>query len=234
LKVKGPNIHYPGAKENAMRNTLKQTLLPLLAVASLLLTGCLEKETTHTLYLDADGGVTWMVLEREIRSQESDPSERQAEEREYLDLFAQGRHPVAEALRALNPDDVKTVMLRDQRPFSTMTQARFPAVDVLVRELLHQLGVTATVDYVAVGTQRHLTVRFEESDDDPPGDGEVLALIEELQSYRLVLTDGVFTSAEGFELSNDDRWAVLSEIDEEELEADGVVVLGLGWRRDAH
>ena len=41
--------------------------IPLLA-AAFLLQGCLVKETTHTLYLEEDGTLTWTVLEHAIRS----------------------------------------------------------------------------------------------------------------------------------------------------------------------
>lgn len=215
-----------------MQNTLKKTLLPLLATASLVLTGCLLKETTHTLYLDADGSLTWQVLERDVRSDADDPEERAAEEREYVELFSLGRHDVAEGLLVLGADSLDAVMLRERRPYTTMTTARFPAVDALARELLYRLGVSGTVQYESLGEEHRLTVCIDAEDDDgePPGDGEALALVEDAESYRLFLTDGVFTEAVGFELADDGRTATLAEVDEEELEQSGVLVLRLTWR----
>ena len=46
--------------------------------------GCLEKETTHELYLDPDGTLTWVTLERDVHSNTSDPDKRQQEEQSYL------------------------------------------------------------------------------------------------------------------------------------------------------
>ncbi len=217
-----------------MQATLKKTLIPLFVLASLVLTGCLEKETHHTLYLNADGRLTWQILERDIRSDEEDPAERAAEEREYLELFALGRHPVAEGLRVLGPDALDATMLRDRRPYSTMTTASFPAVDALARELLYRLGLSGTVEYETEGAERRLTVRIdaEEDDDELPGDGEAIALLEDVERYRLFLTDGVFTEAVGFKLGDDGRSAVLAEADEEEIERTGVLDLRLAWRAD--
>ncbi len=218
-----------------MQDTLKKTLIPLLTTASLVLTGCLEKETTHTLYLDADGSLTWQILERDIRSDCDDPAERAAEEREYVELFSLGRHGVAEGLRVLGPDSLDAVMLREKRPYTTMTTARFTAVDALARELLYRLALSGTVQYETLGEERRLTVRIdaEEDDGEAPGDEDVDALFWEADSYQLFLTDGVFTEAVGFELGDDGRSAVLAEVDEEELERSGVLVLRLVWRPDA-
>lgn len=217
-----------------MQNTLKKILLSLLATASLLLAGCLDKETTHTLYLDADGSVVWQVLERDIRSDANDPEERAAEEREYVELFSLGRHDVAEGLRVLGPDSLDATMLRDRRPYTTMTTARFPAVDALARELLYRLGVSGTVEYETSGGEHRLTVCIdvEEDDADPPGEGEALALVEDTENYRIFLTDGVFTEAEGFELRDGGRSATIAEIDEEEMEEGGTLLLRLVWRPD--
>lgn len=216
-----------------MHTTLKKTLIPLLALASLVLTGCLEKVTTHTLYLNADGRLTWQVLERDIRSDSEDPAERDAEEREYVELFSLGRHDVAEALRLLGPDSLDAVMLRDTRPYTTMTTARFPAVDALARELLYHFDLPGTVEYETSGEERRLTVRIDaEEADEADGEGDVDVLFWEADSYQLFLTDGVFTEAVGFELSDDGRSATFAEVDEEELERSGVLVLRLAWRPD--
>jgi hypothetical protein len=235
LKVKGPEPDNLGPwRTDTMQTTLKKILIPLLATASLLLAGCLLKETTHTLYLDADGSLTWQVLERDIRSDESDPEERAAEEREYLELFSLGRHDVAEGLRVLGPDSLDSLMLHDKRPYTTMTTAHFPAVDAMAREFLYRLGVSGTVDYETSGGEHRLTVCIDvtEDDADPPGEGEAVALAADRESYRIFLTDGVFTEAEGFELEDGGRSATIAEVDEEELEEGGTLVLRLVWRPD--
>lgn len=64
----------------------------VIASGMLILTGCLQKETHHSLYLSPDGKLVWNVLERDIRSDERDLAERMAEEQEYLDRLAAGLH----------------------------------------------------------------------------------------------------------------------------------------------
>ena len=105
---------------------MRKMLFASLAL-TLVMTGCLVKDTTHTLYLDPGGAVTWMVLERDIRSDEEERAPRDEEEREYLDAFARGEHGVALALRRLD-GDVRTTMLRAERPYTTMTEARFDSI----------------------------------------------------------------------------------------------------------
>jgi len=221
-----------------MQTTLKKTLLPLLATASLLLAGCLLKETIHTLYLDADGSLTWQVLERGVRSDADDPEERAVEEREYVELFSLGRHDVAEGLRVLGPDSLDAVMLREKRPYTTMTTAHFPAIDALFRELIYQLGISGTVEYETSNGEHRLTVCIdleegEPVEEDHGGSDEVLAVAAFLDSDSpIFLTDGVFTEAEGFELGDNGRSATLVEPDEEELKEMDALVLRLVWRPD--
>ena len=53
------------------------TILLLVAAAT---TGCLRKDTTHTLYLSPDGSVRWVVDEANVYSDEDDPGKRFQEE----------------------------------------------------------------------------------------------------------------------------------------------------------
>jgi hypothetical protein len=55
----------------------------LVAAAALSTAGCLQKEVTQTIYI-APTGVTWTVLERDVRSDERDLVSRIAEEHDYL------------------------------------------------------------------------------------------------------------------------------------------------------
>ena len=101
---------------------MKKILTALTLTATLVLTGCLDKETTHTLYLDAKSGeVTWTVLERDIRSDAESAAAREEEELDYLDLFAKTRHPVAAGLDVLRPFELEARMLRGERPYTAMT-----------------------------------------------------------------------------------------------------------------
>ena len=95
---------------------MTRTLTIVALAAALAATGCLQKETTSTIYLRTDGSFDWVVLERHVRSDESDAAKREAEEFGYVDGVARDRHPVAEAFRALGGQDVRTRLLRDTTP----------------------------------------------------------------------------------------------------------------------
>ena len=89
--------------------------LILVAILSVISTGCLLKETSHTLYLRPDGAVTWSVLERDIRSDEADPDKRRSEEEAYLAAVAAGEHDVAKALDVLGAQWVEVLQERISR-----------------------------------------------------------------------------------------------------------------------
>ncbi len=75
-----------------MKNLKKMQAVLMLAGSGLLATGCLVGETTHGLYLDPDGGVTWTVRQQDVRS---NSEERRAEEEEsFLANVRAGRHAV--------------------------------------------------------------------------------------------------------------------------------------------
>ena len=55
---------------------MKRTLTAFALAAALAATGCLQKATTSTIYLRTDGSLDWVVLERDVRSDESDAVKR--------------------------------------------------------------------------------------------------------------------------------------------------------------
>ncbi|MCP4656210.1 MAG: hypothetical protein GY856_12425 [bacterium] len=207
--------------------------LSAVAMIALLTTGCLIKHTRHTLYLDPDGGVSWMVIEKDIRSVAEEAEERDAQESEYLDLFAAGRHPVAVALEMLGGANLRSSWLRDRRPYATVTEAEFGSVETLVREFFAQLAVPGEVELSHEGSRHELvmTVLVEDEGEEPPEAAEeLLALVEDAEAYRIVLTAGEFVDAEGFTLYEDDTVAMFDELTEDELAAlGGVLTLRLSW-----
>jgi hypothetical protein len=68
-----------------------------------------------------------MSIERDIRSDARDPAERFREEQGVLDGLAEGTHPNAAALRQLGGDSIQVRVLRPERPYAVMTEARFPS-----------------------------------------------------------------------------------------------------------
>ena len=209
--------------------------LLIVAAMTLLASACLQKETRHTLYLEPDGSVTWIIDESNVRSDEKEQLARDREEAEFLALARSGRHPVAEALRELGAMGVYVSVQRADRPFSVSTEGRFVSIEHAVADLLGGLGLQAEASRDRQGrhTRVNVTVVLPEEEDDEESDSEgsdvLAALIEEAQNYRIVLTDGKFVEATGFRLEQDDTTAVLVEPTDEAL-AEGVVSFSLTWQ----
>ena len=212
-----------------MRKTLG--ILPL--AAAVLLGGCLQKETTHTLYLAPDGAVAWMAVENDVRSDAGNAAERRAEEQSYLASVRSGTHGIARGLAALDPAGQQTRVLRAERPFVVVTEARFSRIDALFERMLADLRVPGYATLTRTGGGATLLIHLDvtaamadESDRSTP----VTDLIEEAARYRIVLTEGRFTAAHGFTLSDDGLTATPIETSDDDVSAlGGVVELSLTW-----
>ena len=163
-------------------------------VAAVGAAGCLVKETTHRLYLSPSGAVAWAVLEESVRSNENDRAKRMTRRAGVARRDRDGiRIPVAEGLRRLGADQASTTLLRPARPYMALTDARFDRVD-----RRHRAGCSKSWGY---GEKRRLTAGRQETTlsvaldlsslDDPGAEPEspVTALLEDLDRYRLVLTE---------------------------------------------
>ncbi len=221
--------------------------------ALFLVTGCVRKETSHTLYLDPDGAVTWMVLEKDIRSDANNSGERDEEEEEFMAPRRSGEHDIAQALANLDADWVETRILRETRPYMVVTEARFESLDGPLQAFFDQMGAPVSAEIRTDGDCRRLVIScdledFDEaeqnvalrrSESDAEEDEVLMELIDDADKYRLVLTDGEFVEARGFELTDDDTVAALLEQTREEMEAieevdenGNVVVYSLTWTVD--
>ncbi len=203
----------------------------ILAAATLGASGCIVKETTHRLYLSPDGGVVWSVLERDARSDEADASKRWVEERNFLDALEADHHPIAEGFRRLNPQTVDTRRLRSDRPYTILSEARFDRVDRLADRLLAEFGVPGRVSLEQRGACSTLTLEIDLSvvDNAPDPETPAVALVEELDAYKIVLTHGRFVAASGFDIIKGGTVAVLKDQD---LEPGGLLTLSLTWIAD--
>lgn len=208
-----------------------------LAVVALLAavgtTGCLVKDTTHRLYVSPSGAIDWMVLEEGVRSTENDPSRRIREEQAWLAAIARDTHPVAEGLRRLGVAETSTTLLRPARPYMALTDARFQRVDRVIARVFDELGLRGEATLVVKGEEATLSVTLDLSSLDDPGpetESPVTALLEDLDRYRFVLTEGRFVAATGFAILDDGTAAILQEIPPETLDSRGVLKLRLAWR----
>jgi hypothetical protein len=101
---------------------MKRAALVLAATAALTAAACLQKDTTSTIYLRQDGSFDWVVLERNVRSDESEAAARAREDAGYSEAVARGEHDVAAGFLVLGAEDVHVQPLRTTRPFATMIE----------------------------------------------------------------------------------------------------------------
>jgi len=205
----------------------------LLAATALLTGGCLTSENHHTFYLDPDGSVVWSVLEQEVRSDEQNAEDRRREEEAMLEAVRIGRGDVAEALYALGGSRVDSRILRDERPFTILTEARFTSIADALERFLDDLSPDSRAELATRGSRRYLTFSYREGSADDSDEGRpkwAEALLESAERYRFVLTAGRFVEATGFRLEAGDTAAVLLEPDEESIETnDGCARYELVW-----
>jgi hypothetical protein len=210
----------------------KQLGIAGVLAAALSMTACLEKETTHTMYLAPDGAVTWTAFERNVRSDQSDTAKRDAEESEYLAGALGGTNDVARGLAALDASRVRARVLRRDRPFTVMTEAAFDSVEALANRIIAECGLTgdAYISREDGAVTLHAHLDFRAVDDGEENTSPVMALVEEMSAYRIVLTEGRFVGAAGFALNNDATIATPIAVSEEEVKDKGVLDVSLTWR----
>ncbi len=215
-----------------MRRILGMTML----AASVAAAGCLQKETTHTLYLSPDGRLSWMVVETSVRSDENEPARRIAEEQTYLSEALNSAHAVGRGLASLDATWLRTRIIRDERPFVVVTEAEFSSLEFAVRRLLAQAEIDAQIVAGDNGGVKSLVVRIdavaEEQKTHSEHETPITALIEDVDRYTFVLTEGRFVSAKGFTLLDGGTRAVPIETPWEKIvENGGIVELSLAWTR---
>ena len=198
----------------------------VLAVLGLLsAAGCLRKELTHTIYV-SPSGVTWSAIEKDVRSDEADPGNRQAEEQDYILGARAGRHSVARALRALGGTRVQTTIVRRDRPFTVITDAQFGDLADLASAMITLARVRGEASIARDGCEKTFRAWLDVESNTGDGDDALADLIAEATSHRLVLTEGRFLRAEGFTIEEDGAVAIPAA--PAPLE-DGIVRTSLTW-----
>jgi hypothetical protein len=200
-------------------------LAALLVAAS----GCLMKKVEHTWYLDpVSGEVTWTVFEHDVRSDAATLADRTAEELEYWNGVQTESHTVAMGLRELGGLDVRTRVIRSRVPYSVVTDATFPTIDELGRRLVVLAGFTGTSTLERDGDVLQWTLSVRDPHAEEAVSSEtVTELLGDLDSLRVVLTEGRFESAVGFTFDSDQRVASFEE--PEQPDEDVIMELRLRW-----
>jgi hypothetical protein len=185
-------------------------------LAAMLTSGCLLKDTTETWYVDGSGAVTWVVTEKDVRSDANTITDRQQEESVYWLAVQQQRHPMAAGLQELGGAKARTLVLRGEAPYTIQTEAHFTGLDELGRRILAATGAMGDSAITREGPQWEwkLLVRDPASlgSVGEPSEG-ISALMDDMKALKVVLLSGRFESAQGFDLSNDRRVATLIEKD---------------------
>jgi hypothetical protein len=182
---------------------LKRLRISVVIGVLVLVGGCIQKETSHTVYLSPDGAVSWVVSEVNVKSDQAEPGKRLAEEEDYIGPALLGSHGVARGLRALGPiGTVRTTVVRDRRPFHLVTQADFTAIDRLLSRFFREMGVRSTAAMLRDADRTTLRVRLDFAI--PPGerDTAVSELFDQIEHLRFVLTEGRFNTADGLDVAD--------------------------------
>jgi hypothetical protein len=207
-------------------------ILASLAAAAVLGSGCLLKDVTHTWYLDETGAVTWVVIEKDVRSDAQAAADRQNEELAYYAAVKAENHPAARGLRALGAGQLRTRILRSELPYTVVTEGRFANLEELGQRMITMSGLAGTSVVTRTGNTFEWTfsVRDPHAEDVKPNE-DVQALLNDLDKLHVVLATGHFESAQLFEISSDRRVATFDESQLKDVGGDAVVVLRLRWKR---
>lgn len=213
--------------------------LTLAAVLVLLGSACLLTETDSTLYLDPEGSLTWSVLEDNIVSDKQGEAGLR-EEQKYLDAFETRQHGMAELMFAMGPSTLETKMIRNERPYSTFTSARYPDVGEFFQRMIDHGEERGSARLVKLGEFNRLEIEIQLERERTPASEEVFEEsplpILDREFFSFVLTAGEFVAAEGFEIAKGGRTALPLEYEDDEIEEmleAGVIVYSLTWTTQA-
>ena len=189
---------------------MKKALIVLLMLTAW--TGCLEKDVTHTLYVEPDDSVTWEVFERDVYSSADKLEDRLREERKYLRNAVAGSPDIVRELTEIGGTQAHAELLRDRRPFSLRATAHFRDLEYALRGLFEAAEIDAEVRLQAAGDRRILTItpldlepRLDNDDEDS------MSELFRAEGLRFVMSSGEFEEAEGFTIEDEGRVAVWSD-----------------------
>ncbi len=213
----------------------KQTI-GILASTSLMvatLSGCVLDRTTHTLFIEEDGSITWRVLQDYVRSDEENPAKRDKEEEDYLVDVETREDTWTTKLDAFGPTEMDSWLIRDRRPYTLWVEARFEDPDALAHMLLDAQWMEGDASVKQDGERYTMDIQMtlEPKDYQTYLDLNTEEFAAFGSEHRVVLARGRFVEATGFDLSDDRTVAVVRKLDAEEMEAmEGTTVAySLSW-----
>ena len=173
-----------------------------------------------------DGSVTWVIEKSAIHSDEEDRDARDAQEAGFLARVRDGELDEELGLIAMGATGVRTDLLRDQRPFDVRVQGRFASLAEAFGGFLTCLEGDSWLE-----TRDGLTTwRFEVGAEiEGCEDGDPGTLLHG-DDYEVVLSEGAFVEAIGFELSGGVATMVpMEDLDPDDTYPEEPVVLSLTW-----
>ena len=212
-------------------------LTTILGLAAAVLTaGCLQKDTSSTIYVADDGRIEWVVLDRQVRSDETDPAKRWSEEQEFIAAVRAGEDNLTKGFKALGATGVRTHVLRDREPFDVVRSADFDNMGAIFVKEFERCGVPYRSELSTTGTVTTWTLAFQVEPEPPEvagcdKDSPLDWISDALQHLDIVLESGRFTNAVGFKTLAPDR-VTLDEMSSETIKKnDGWAVVSLTWDR---
>lgn len=216
-----------------------------IATVCLLAAGCLIKTANHTFYLETDGTVTWSILEADVRSDETNRTERWDEEAAFLDRIREGEHAPYRVLDYLGAFSIDSRFLRRHRPYTLLTEGQFRSIDSLIRTAFEETGLPADVELDERDGWSRLLVTIDvwaleemeemEEPEETPFTEAFWEVLMDADEVQLLLAEGKFVDAMNFSIEDEGTRAVPEwEVDDEQIEAaDGFLTYCLLWTDNA-
>lgn len=192
--------------------------------------GCMLEETTHVLFIEKDGAVTWRVFQDLLRSDRDRPGARLDEEASFLDEVDAGEDHWSQTFEQYGAEEVDAWTTRDRRPYSMIVQARFEDLEQLTVALVEDAELEADVRLEQDGDRVRYELTVWPPEEEASDENEDEAWAWARSHFRIALAEGRFVEARGFEISDDGAIAVPRALTEEELAAsDGGFTYSLTW-----
>lgn len=168
----------------------------LAALAVSLLGGCLEVDDTVTLYMAADGKTDFTAFLDDVRSNESDAKERDAENALFAAEIRAGKF-AKDAFKKSGVHKLRQKLVRERLPYTAVISGEFDEATAPWKLL--GFDGTRTVTFEKSNEGRKLVFRY------PDGEGKIDDFPRHL---KIVLLEGSFGESRGFVVSKDKRTAV--------------------------
>lgn len=211
----------------------------ILALGLILLAGCIRSTRHDMLVVTEDDAVTWTVIERNVRSDKTDPAERLAEETKHLAPIAEGNYRLYQAFPAAGGVATTCDLVRAKRPYVIYTEGAFTDLEAVGRAILQATQLGGTCELTREGRTRtwRLTL-YKPAGELPEATAEAetaIALLAGIAEAEFLLDVGRFTAATNFEVDDNGEVArIATEALQGTLqEAGETLELSLTWELPA-